>query len=82
MYRSSRIAKLDAAFCHDRIEGRDMPSNSAAATLVWAFVLAVDQDAEVVKEGKCRYSLVFQGLISISRGLAKKLPHHCAPQVA
>ena len=82
MYRSSRIAKMDAIFRHDRIEGRDISSDNVAATLVWAFVLAIDEDAKVVKEGKCRYSLVFQGFISISRGLAKKLPHHCAPQVA
>ena len=72
MYGSSRIAKMDATFRHDRIEGRDMSSDSAAATLVWAFVLAVDQDAEVVKEGKCRYSLVFERFISISRSSAKK----------
>ncbi len=56
-----------------------MSPNSAAATLVWGFVLAVDEDAEVVLQGNWSRTLVFQGHLSIGRSSPKKLPHHGAP---
>ena len=56
-----------------------MSPNSAAATLVWGSVLAVDEDAEVVLEGNWSHVLVFQGHSSIGRNSPKKLSHHDAP---